>query len=221
MLAGCGGAVATPSPAPSPRTDPLGTLAAGTYIAHPFAPDDTIGFAFTVPSNSWEGLNFDQAGTVGVAWAGDSGGVGLGFMRVTELNGDPCKWSGTADDIAVGPTVDDLVNALTNAPHLEATAPVAATISGFSGKKLEITMLNSVFQPTDPEASLGCDQGNPALWNGKGFDIYPQGVNNRWALTILDVQGDRVIILASDFANSEPQRQTELRAIADSIQIAP
>jgi hypothetical protein len=226
-LAGCAGTAATLSPAPTPIPTPAGTgepsgqLQAGTYTAHPFAPTDTMKATFTVPSDKWEAIHFDQQGMLGVAWAGDSGGVGIGFMRVDSLNADPCKWSGPGDDVNIGPSVDDLADALANSTLFDATQPVPTTVSGFSGKKLQITMLPAVFTPTDPADSSTCDQGNPAVWNGKGFDIYPQGVSNRWALTILDVQGKRVVILASDFANSEQQRQTELRAIADSIQITP
>jgi hypothetical protein len=211
-LAGCAGAPPTPTPAPTPiptsvgAQEPAGQLQPGTYTAHPFAPADTLKATFTVPSNKWEALNFDQPGMVGVAWAGDSGGVGVGFMHVDSLNADPCKWSGAGDDIAVGPGVDDLAGALANSTFLETTTPIPTTVSGFSGKKLQITMLPAVFTPNDPADSSPCDQGNPAIWNGKGFDIYPQGVSNRWALTILDVAGKRVVILASDFAHSEPQR---------------
>lgn len=216
-------APATPTP-PGPIVDPaLGRLDSGTYVAHPFAPpNDGIAFTLTVPSNSWEAVDWasEDGGMSGVAWAGDSGGVAVGFVRVDTLNQDPCNWSGTDDDVAVGPSVDDLVTALTRTKEGIEGANMRYKVSepsedirlgGFSGNQVVVTM------PADFESQ--CDEGY-LIWNAEGFDPDAMGPENRWTLSILDVEGERVVILMSDFEDSRPERVQELQSIVDSIQIS-
>lgn len=209
------GAQPTPTPTASPIPDKSGQLEPGTYVAHPFGPD-SASFTFSVPSRSWEGMSFDGGGTKGVAWYGNTNGVGLGFLRVTSLERDPCKWSGTNNDIALGPSVDDLVNALTASTNFETSVPNDVTVSGYSGKHVVVTMPDTGFMGAN---ALGCDGTNYFIWNADGFNIYAQGPSNRWDLRILDVGGERVVIMASSFVDSEPVRLTELKQIADSIAI--
>jgi hypothetical protein len=209
----------TPSPSPTPRPTAIagedGPLQAGVYIAHPFA-DDPMSFTFTVPSDSWMGIAVDPGQLIGIEWKGANGEqtAGFGFLRLSSLNGDPCQWEGAADDVAVGPTVDDLVTALVSSADYETTEPVATTVSGFSGYQIQVTI-------QAPLPSGGCDNHAFRIWNADGFDIYAHGPSNRWNLKILDVDGQRVVILAHDFATTDPAIQAELRQISESLQIAP
>jgi hypothetical protein len=216
-------AAPTAEPTTTPIVDPLiGGLRTGTYVAHPFAPpNDDIAFTLTVPSNSWDAVDWrsEDGGMSAVAWAGDSEGIAVGFARVDTLNEDPCNWSGAEDDFAFGPSVDDLVAALANTKEAIEGADIRYTMSepaenislgGYSGKQVVVTM------PADFESR--CPEGY-VIWNAEGFDPDAMGPENRWTLSILDVDGERVVIMMSDFADSDPDRVQELQSILDSIQI--
>lgn len=209
---------AAPTASPTPVADPGGPLTAGTYVAHPFGPPNrSMSFTFSVPSASWEAAG-GPGQMIGISWAGDSQGVGLGFLRVTSLNNDPCKWDGTWDDVAIGPTVDDLVSALAAQTEYDASEPSDVTLSSYSGKKVVVTMPGiDVLGPGGPPA---CYPQAFQIWNAEGFDIYAQGPENRWTLSILDVEGERVVINASDFEDKiAGETLQELQSIVDSIVI--
>ncbi|MEP7378582.1 MAG: hypothetical protein ABI725_03370 [Chloroflexota bacterium] len=205
------------APGATPVADPQSRLTAGTYVAHPFGPpNQAMGITFTVPSDSWEALA-DPGHTTGIAWAGDSAGVGMGFVRATSLNGDPCHWSGAADDVDVGTTVEALVTALTSADDFTASEPSNVTLGGFSGQKLVLTMPSTLTAGGNTQA--GCDEQQYSIFNGEGFTIYAQGPENLWTLWILDVAGERLVIQRSEFANSPAERRQQLDSIVDSIVI--
>ena len=219
---------ATPTAAPVASPTPVavreGRLAAGSYVLHPFSPpNDRIAFTLTVPSGSWEAVDwrFEDGPMSGVAWSGDSGGVAAGFVRVDTLNEDPCNWSGTDDDVNVGPSVEDLVTALTrtkegiegaNMRYKVSEPSEDISLGGYSGKQVVVTM------PADYESQYQCDDGY-LIWNAEGFEPDAMGPENRWTLSILDVEGERVVILMSDFEDSDPERVQELQSIVDSIVI--
>jgi hypothetical protein len=85
------------------------------------------------------------------------------------------------------------------------------TFGGFSGKRLDLLL------PSDVDFA-SCDNGGFYIWDGS---IYAQGPGNRWHLSILDVEGMRVVILAQDFEATPAQDKAELQAILDSIRIEP
>ena len=111
-------------------------------------------------------------------------------------------------DIPVGPTVDDFANALADHPLLEVTTPVDVTLAGYSGKYVDLQV------PSDISAC-------PSSYRPWEPGIYAQGPSHRWHLWILDVDGVRVVVTTTDYAGTSPQRQAELQAIVDSIQIEP
>jgi hypothetical protein len=68
------------------------------------------------------------------------------------------------------------------------------------------------------------DVGAYFIWSpaaGSENDLYAQGPVNRWHLRILDVNGNRIIIVVNDFAATPPADQAAAQAIVDSIQITP
>lgn len=216
-----------PTLSPTPIADPdTGRLAAGTYVAHPFAPpNDALSFTFTVPSDSWEGHHSDpgEGGMFGIAQYGDAEGLGMGFLRVASLNADPCQWLGT-EDVQIGTTVDDLVAALTatsddlvDALRYDLSEPSDVSLGGYAGKQVVVTMPSLSGRHAD--YSNECDEDAFRIWNAEGFTAYAQGPENRWRLWILDVEGERAVILMSDFEDSRPERVQELQSIVDSIEI--
>ena len=170
-----------------------------------------MSFNFTVPSGSWEGL----AGP-GRMFGIINDSAAMGFLRVSSLNGDPCKGSGTADDVAIGATVDDLVSALTSSTEYETSVPTDVSLGGYAGKQVIVTM------PTlggDENYAIDCDDQQFMIWNAEGFAIHSQGPGDRWHLYVLDVEGDRVVILARDFEFTGSRLREELQSIVESIEI--
>ena len=213
---------ASPPPTETPRSDPDGVLAPGTYAAHPLpAPNDSLTLTFTVPEG-WVG---DAADLVPADEPGvePPGGMFIQFIDVTTLNGDPCDWLGQADDVSVGPAVDDLVEALGAQTAYEVSDAIDVRIGGYSGKRVDIV------HPTEPfagETSTApeCDEGNFRLWSTTAHGIYPlyaQGPANRWQTNILDVDGTRLVIVVADFPGTLPDDRAEMDAIIDSIAIEP
>lgn len=224
----------TPTPVTSPASSPAvlypsneGPLVAGTYVSTPFTPGhpagacmdppqpgcsdsagDSIRVTFTVP-DGWAGI----LGAVWLAAEGSSApsGATMGFGRGGWLYGDPCLTperiaANVTPDVPVGPSVDDFANALADHPLLDATDPVAVTLGGYSGKYVDLQL---------PSDLTGCEY---RLWEP---GIYAQGPNHRWHLWILDVDGVRLVVQTTDYAQTSPQRRAELQAMVDSIQIEP
>jgi hypothetical protein len=212
-----------PSPVLTPRAAGDEDLPPGTYFAHPLAAaNDSLTVTFTVP----EGWTFLAGNTLvpsGDPGTGAPGGVAIQFDDVTALNGDPCGWSGPADDISVGPAVDDLVDALVAQTAYEVSDPVDVTIGGYSGKRIDIV------HPTEPFTgetadTPGCDDGNYRIWStiAHGPDgIYAQGPANRWQANVLDVDGTRLVIVVQDFPGTSADDRAAMDAIIGSLVIEP
>ncbi len=222
----------TPSPAPSPTLSPTPSpspmavtpearLSAGRYFEVPFGPggmdlcygqaecaedpaDDTMRFTFTVP-DGWIG------GSVHVIYASEGkappSGAGLVISRGGGLYTEPCG-DEPPPNILVGPTVDDFVSALVAHPKLDVTPPVDVSLAGNAGKYVDLQV------PPDISAC-------PRSYFPWEPGIYAQGPGSRWHLWILDVEGVRVVVQSTDYVGTSPQRQAELRAIVESIQIEP
>lgn len=214
----------TPTPSPpaevTPISDPEGRLQPGTYSAHPFV-NDTTSFTFNIETNHWESLSLPGQMS-GIAWVGDSGtessgGVGMGFLHVDSLNGDACHWSGTGDDIALGPHSDELVRALQEpTTNFEVTdGPMPANTANVTGQDLVLTM------PADLN-DAACDNGAYRIWNAEGFDIYAQGPSNVWTVSSFSINpnsADRVVILQSTMPDTPVTVLNELRQIVSSVRI--
>ena len=212
---------ATPIPtAPPDITD--GILAAGTYRLRPFA-SGTMTIDATVPDGGW-------VGGVPNAIAGPRGesnapnGVVVSFLRAQTINSDPCHWdhngSGSAPqegDVEVGPTVDDLAEALAGSSAYESTTPVDATLGGFSGKRLELQLAAD---------AAGCDShdgsgGQYFVFGGRDGGFFAQGGANRWQITIVDADGTRLIAVLLSYAETSGDDLSAAEDILASVVITP
>jgi hypothetical protein len=191
----------TPSPTPGPTTQVLGdgSLHPGTVVAR-LGPDQTISATFTVP-NGWRG--FDGSCLLPVLEARN---VGICFPEFLGFYSDPCRASSRTGEDPVGPSVEDLATALTEQTAYEATTPTDVTLGGYTGKGLDLHL------PTDVAS---CEDGAFYPWAGS---IYAQGPDNLWHVWILDVQGERQIVISNYFASTSSDDQAEMQAIVDSIQ---
>jgi hypothetical protein len=212
----------SPTPTSNPTTEP--TRSAGPRTVTPFGPgsptvycpaptvdpdcvedprDDSITVTYTVPEG------WDELGTM--VWIDENAppdGAAVGFARGSWLWSQPCTPTDTdAPDIRVGPTVDDFATALVDHPLLDVTTPVDVTLSGFSGKYLDL--------------QVPADISDCAVYRPLEAHIYAQGPGQRWHMWILDVGGVRVIVESSDYAATSPIRLAEEQAIIDSMVITP
>jgi hypothetical protein len=214
--------------ASTPIAMPNGELAAGTYVMTPFAPgrlapgcmtppqpgcteaeDDSFSATFTVP-DGWLGVDSLAIWPAGVENHAPAGAT-LSFNRGGWLYGDPCLTAAQLaaniqPDVAVGPTVDDFASALADHPLLEATDPVPVTLGGYSGKYVDLQL------PTD---LTGCTTS----YYPWAPTQYAQGPGHRWHLWILDVDGMRFVVNATDYAGTSAQHQADLTAMVESIQL--
>ncbi len=128
-------------------------------------------------------------------------------------------------DPPVGPSVDDLANALAKQPLRNGTTPIPVTLAGFSGKFLELTVPASVDLGTCSKVA-GASASTPGAfvtWVGPAGDDYnglaaPGSHDRVW---ILDVDGVRLVLDATDYASATSEDKAELQSIIDSIHIEP
>lgn len=205
-------ATATSSPTPSPSPSPIALsdvqvpLDPGTYVtADPFP----LPIRMTVPAG----------------WTGKIGGPYLVLLERTSAPGtiafsifdkvfaDPCHTTTGYIDPPVGPTVEDLATALGGLPTVEVTTPVEATIGGRTGQQLTITA---------PTVTTGCELvpgGTFPIWElplGSTNELMPGQVDRVW---IVDVEGTRLVIDATDSLGTDAALDAEIQGILDSIRI--
>jgi hypothetical protein len=200
-----GGGNATPTPEPSPEViQPLASghgedgreLAAGTYTAELAVP-----VTFTVP-DGWTLWAYTSAATQLNLFAEQGE---LSVEIVDNVAADPC--TGELLDPPVGPSVDDLVTALSNLANFgfEVSTPTDITIDGFSGKQLTMTA---------PQAPAGCEL---RTWRTttRQNGVASGEVNE---VRIIDVDGVRLLI---SVANPPTGDRSEIDGIINSLQFSP
>jgi hypothetical protein len=136
----------------------------------------------------------------------------VGFMAVNNVFVDPCDQRKGYVETELGPTVDDLVAAMSAVPGIQASDLTDVTINGYNGKYLVLSK---------PAADDPCLPGrDPTLWlmDLESAPAPGPGDDNRY--WVLDVEGTRLIvsILGTQAAQT---LATEAQAIVDSIRIEP
>ena len=202
-------ATATPVPTSTATAQMLSgrPLEAGTVVAVGLGPSQSISATLTVPEG-WEG--FDGRCVLPITGTEAPDGMGTCFLESdTGLYSDPCHGTRGPADVPVGPTVEEFVNALAEQTAYDATAPTDVTLGGYSGKRMDLQL---------PSDVASCDNGAFTPWPGS---IYAQGPDNLWRLWIIDVEGERMIIVSQNFASTSSEDLAEQQAIVDSIRIQP
>jgi len=131
----------------------------------------------------------------------------VGFSIVENVVTDSCASPRTLLAPAVGPSVDELVTALSNLKGFTVATPVAYTLDGFNGKQFTITA------PTDAR----CDYGTWATAlriNGVG----PGEIND---VRILDVGGTRVLIAIPHGPDQPAEDKSAVQQVVDSVRLEP
>lgn len=168
----------------------------------------TLRLAITVP-DGWKALEgFDGSVIVpegdGSTDGPDGAGAILGWSNRAGFHSDPClQVAHQRPDIAVGPSVGDFVGAIRAHPLLSTSEPVGVELDGHRGLRLTLTA---------PLDLSGCDNWRP--WEP---GIFAQGPGNIWTLWIIDVDGLRMVLLASEFPGTSAQDRAALQAMIESI----
>lgn len=196
---------ATPSPSAAASVTALAIrvgdpLSAGTYAIADFP----VGITLEVPAN-WRVCSESIHEQAVCYWPTEADSAGqLAFLIVENVAADPCVPNGPLLDPPVGPSVDDLVTAISNLPGFVATAPVDVTMDGFAGKEFTLTA------PTDP----ACEGFGTWATKYRTTGMGPGEVNT---VRILDVGGVRVVMALSN----NPLELAAFQRVIDSVQIVP
>jgi hypothetical protein len=215
-LGGLGGPGATPSPSPttSPALTPSPTAPTASPVAEQLSTlivDEPFPVRITFDvGTGW--ILWGDVGAAGKGWykhaADPPIGIGMTFWIVTNVLDDPCD--GEPLDPPLGPSVDDLADALAAQPHTVVAQDTAVTIDGYSGRYLEYTANDM----------SDCPYGRLRRWMTAGptREALAGEHDQVW---ILDVDGTRVVIDAFSFAGSTAEDLAALDAIAETIRIGP
>ena len=195
----------TPSPSVAGTADlseARGSLTPGTYAINDVEP---FAITMTVPSG-WE-RNLVPA----MVWSATEEKATVAFFTVDDLFADVCdEYQGW---VGVGPTVEDLAEALSNVTGISVDSQTAATISGYSGVLLEVSW-------TDPACEEDVD---PLLLTSvPGYVDRPHpgdsdDVFSRWY--ILDVDGERLVIQAAVPTGLPDSITADVEAMVNSVRI--
>lgn len=184
------------------------------------APPPPLSFELTVPEGWEAATDYRLLYPTGMGGLQDEGGAtndpdGAGLVIGwtsfhVGLNSDPCARDvegHLVPDIAVGPTVDDFVDAVVDHPVLDVTRPTDAKLGRFRAR---------FFSLTGPADISGCDDWRP--WD-PGF--YVQGPDNHWDVWVVDVAGTRVVVVAHYYPGTPEQITDALGEMVESIRFSP
>lgn len=198
---------ARPTAAPQLQAWSGREMPAGDYvIGGPFP----VGLRITVP-DGWQSFGV----TDGLASLCNNAcelpdRAGLAFWVVTNTFTDACDIGGLADP-PIGPSVDDLVDALASLPRHEATAPTTEAIGGRAVTYLELTA----------DADLGdCGLDGFRAWTA-GAEVRESPPGDRDRLWILEVDGTRLMVDIALPPSADPQDVADLEAMVESIRFEP
>ena len=223
---GVGGrATPIPSPTAAPSATPTDSPAAtGTIRLEPLpasAPSLTI--EVTLPADwgaydSWMLLGPEPVGA-------GTGEVKIAFTAAEGLHSDPCQWDhlGNGDpyqqgDLEVGPTVEDLASALAASDAYETTTPTDVTLGGFPGKALDLELSPDISE-CDVEGGVDPRRFVFSGAESRGFTV--MGEATRSQVSIVDVNGVRLIAVLMSYPGTSDADLTAAQAILDSLVITP
>jgi len=206
---------AAPTPTPAP-TGPValpstGDLAPGTYYIDDRAITQAKRLTLTVPAGwvTTEGFLYKNQEAPGelmlVTWV------------LTHIFDDACHWD-EGSIVDVGTTVDALVGALIDQKGREASPPSDVTFAGFPARRIELAVSANLDTAT-------CTNGNLRYWPDPGPDfgggLCCNAAGNTDVVYVVDVAGNRLVVVARHYPDSSERDKAELQAVLDSIRIEP
>jgi hypothetical protein len=138
-------------------------------------------------------------------------GMAVRFYIVANLYKNPMSPDAGVLAPAVGPSVDDLVNAMVHHPDWTSTGPTAVMIGGYPGQVVHITLPAGTSNATPFYLSVDATGGQAWGWvAGQIFDIY-----------VIDVGGKRLVIDAFHYGGTSAADLAAQQAILSSVQVTP
>ena len=134
------------------------------------------------------------------------------FQIVENLVVDPCDHSRALLAPPVGPSVDDLVSAISSLAGFEATEPVELTGDGFTGKQFRLTA------PSDPPCGLTAV--GLGTWSSAG-GINGVGRGEVNVVRIMDIGGVRLMVAGAHYSGASADSIAEIDDLIGSIRVAP
>lgn len=209
----CSEATTEGPPNPGPEASSPGERALTSLDGHIVGDADHPGYAVEVP----EGWSTADGGFM-VKSGADV--VGMSVWDVAQVPGHPCHWKRTMSP--VGPTVDDLVDALSSQQLRDPTEPSDITLAGHHGRYLELSVPGDWIVTGDANFE-GCDDpGNGhqdfVSWLGRDAgDRWQQVAGQVDRIWVLDVDGQTLLVDATYTpATSEAVRE-ELDQVVSSL----
>jgi len=142
----------------------------------------------------------------------------LGFYAVVvdEIYADACAGSASGLAADIGPSVDDLAAALLAQPGPLASDPIDTTLGGYPAVRIDLTVaedfdLTACNLYQDGFLGLQVWYSRPA---DKYFVLSPDSVASVY---ILDVDGQRQVVLTGARSTSSVEDVAELQSVLDSI----
>lgn len=189
----------------------------GRHALHVIGGGTYPGYTVVAP-DGWA----DQRGFFLVKYPGTLTPVlGLSVWDVDRVYKHPCRWMG--QDVDPGPSVDDLVAALSAQPLRSASRPMTITLAGYRGQYLEwsVPINMRVTNGTDfDDCDLDPSDGHRYFesWVGNGLgdrtEQVPGQVSRLW---VLNVDGQRLLVQATYSPDASQADRQELGRIAESI----
>jgi hypothetical protein len=184
-------------------------------IASPgWSHDSGIDYVYKDPDGVDDGLDSPEAnGALLIAWSWPAG-------TAFSVYGDPCRWSTLGAVTATTP--DEIAAALTAQAETEATTPVDATVGGYAGKTVTLTVPMSYHQEPDVSREVEFAECDEAVYGFYGAttatepERNAQGPGQVDELWILDVDGAIVILDVSYSPATPADLIEETRAMAAS-----
>ena len=217
---GGGGGVFAPADAVSPASSPTETPVTEGISFGPFGTSPSVSVLAGLPDGWVDDSEFGALSGPDPAGSEAPDGVAVLFFTADSLYSDPCRWdvagTGAADegDVKVGPTVDDLVAAIGENSFYTSTDPTPVTIDGYSGQQLEIQLPDDPF--TDCDTEPGDTSGHAYVFPGP---VYVQGPANIWDLTLLDVEGTRLVTAVLSYPDTSPEDLDVARNVVATMNI--
>ena len=193
--------------APAAQLDGQESLDAGTYIVGAVEP---LLVTVTVP-DGWQAI-----GDWAVAGPEGSGSMAMSFWFVANVYAAPRHPDRGLLDPPVGPSVDDLAEALSVQPGQEIggsnitfLSPVDISLDGYEGRQVVLT--------GPREDYSGCWF---RMWETADGDYRCREASGQVdKIVILDVAGERLVIDRQYFPETSPGDRAELEQVFESIQI--
>jgi hypothetical protein len=201
-----GGATPEPSPTAGPTagaspTEPLETpITPGVQSLDGFP----VGISFTVPAG-WFWCSMSQP-EQGVCRVGGSS-TELRFLIVNNVVADPC--GDALLDPPPGPSVDDLVAAISGLANFTATVPIEITVGGLAGKEFTVTAPAPACSTLRTWATADRTNGVSA------------GEAN--LIRIVDIDGTRVVMTGAyrPLESDAAEAIAAIRQVMDSVTFTP